>query len=130
MTSPSMLYKIAKAKESARLELPKARLCGKVICASLNGGEPLQEAVFKLKQEVGNNWSQTLAFQFMSGMRGEFAANCAQSDEKEELLFACRLARLVCEHVGLEIVLSLNNKNLEVLNALANALKTGETSQT
>lgn len=123
MTSVSMRQKIAKARAAAPSELPKARLCAKVILAALEGQESMKHAVAELKKGVGNNWSHTLAFQFMSGMRGEFAADCAEPDEQDQLHLARLLAKHVCEQEKLGVVVSPNGLDVTILRALALSVK-------
>lgn len=125
MVSPSMMHKIAKARAAAPSELPKARLCANVILAALEGGSAMQKAVAELKQGAGNNWSRTLAFQFMSGMRGEFAADCAVNEEREQLHFACLIAKQVCKQEKLGVVVSPNGLDVATLHALAVSVKAG-----
>lgn len=123
MTSPSLRHKIAKTRAAAPSELPKARLCANVILAALEGEEAVQRAVAELKQGVGNNWSPVTAFQFMSGRRGEFAAECAAPEEKVHLLFAHLVARQVCEQEGLGAVLTPDNIDMAKLHAVALSVK-------
>lgn len=125
MTSPSMKHKITKARANAASELPKARLCAKVIFAALEGGDAMQKAVAELKQGADNNWSHTLAFQFMSGMRGKFAVDCTANEEWEQLHFAHLMAIQVCEQEKLGMAISPSGLNFAALKALAVSIKAG-----
>lgn len=57
-------------------------------------------ALTGLKQGLGNNWSAVTALQFMSGRRGEFAADCGTPDEKAQLYLAHLVAKRICCDVG------------------------------
>ena len=97
MTSPALRHKIAKARAVAPHELPQARLCAQVIMAVMVGDEKaVESAVAQLKQGQGAIWSVVTAFQFMSGRRGEFAADCAAPEEQELMNLAHLVAKQVC----------------------------------
>lgn len=100
MSSPALQHKIAKMKANAPHELPKARLCAKVILAELEGAEAMRLAVMQLKQGLGNNWSRITALQFMSGRGAEFAADCAAPEEQVQLRSAHQMAKLMCSPEG------------------------------
>lgn len=125
MTSPSLRQKIAQARVSAPHELPKARLCANVILAVMEGEDAVKSAIAQLKHGLGNNWSHITAFQFMSGRRGEFAADCAAPEEQVQLHFAHLLAKQVCSQEGLGSVQSLDGLDMAKLRALALAVKAG-----
>jgi hypothetical protein len=98
--SPSQIQKIAKARAAASQELPQARLCSAVVLAFAES--PTRDAtrelsVAVLKDALGSNWSPVTAFQFMSGMRGQFAAECSLDGEREQMLLAHKIAKTVCE---------------------------------
>lgn len=101
MTSPSLLKKIAKARQAAPSELPMARLCATVILASIESEEAVHLAVATLKEALGRNWSYVTALQFMSGRRGEFAADCSLPEEQVSLHLAHLVAQQVCNDQNL-----------------------------
>jgi len=119
MTSPALRQKINKARAFAPHELPKARLCANVILAMIEDKDALQAAIAQLKQGVGNNWSHITALQFMSGRRGEFAAECAPLEERLQLTLAHLVAKQMCSQHGLGAVQSIDGLDLTKLRALA-----------
>lgn len=123
MTSPSLRQKITQTRASAPNELPKARLCANVILAMIESEAAMQSAIAQLKQGLGNNWSHITAFQFMSGRRGEFAADCAAPEEQLPLHFAHLIAKQVCNQEGLGSVQSPDGIDVAKLRALALAVK-------
>lgn len=121
MTSPALRHKIEKTRQAAHLELPKARLCADVIHAFVQdpNGQELKEAIQAMKAGIANNWSVTHAMQFMSGRRGEFAAEAAPLDEKPYLYFTHLIAKEVCHAGHLGAVEGINAADLERLRDLA-----------
>lgn len=125
MTSPALHHKIVKAKAKAPLELPQARLCANVIMVAAIGDEKAMEsAVAQLKQGLGANWSAVTALQFMSGRRGEFAADCAAPREQAFLYLAHLVAKQVCSEGGLASVAPPDGIDLAKFNALVACVKT------
>lgn len=125
MTSPSLRRKITQARVLAPYELPKARLCTNVILAVFDGEAAMQSAIAQLKEGLGNNWSHITAFQFMSGRRGEFAADCATPEEQVQLHLAHLVAKQVCNQNGLGAVQSADGLDVAKLRALALAVDAG-----
>lgn len=124
MSSPALRAKIAKARVYAPQELPKARLCANVILAAVDGENRMESAVAELKQGLGNNWSPITALQFMSGRRGEFAADCAAPHEQAQLYLAHLVAKRVCSGEGLGAVAPPDGIDVAKLHALVAAAKT------
>lgn len=124
MSSPALRTKIAQARAFAPHELPKARLCANVILAAVDGENAMESAVAQLKQGLGNNWSPVTALQFMSGRRGEFAADCAAPQEKAQLYLAHLVAKRVCSDEGLGAVAPPDGIDLAKLHSLVAAVKT------
>ncbi|POR07958.1 hypothetical protein BV908_18425 [Diaphorobacter sp. LR2014-1] len=123
MSSPAMRAKIAKARAEAPRELPKARLCAEAILAAIDGEEAILQALQLLKHGLGNNWSITTAMQYMSGRKGEFAADCADPQEKPRLYLAHLIAKQVCSENGLGAVTSPDGIDVAKLKALSQAVK-------
>ena len=123
MTSPALRHKIAQARAFAPHELPKARLCVNVILASVAGENAMELAVAKLKQGLGKNWSPVTALQFMSGRRGEFAADCAEPQEQAQLYLAHLVAQQVCSDEGLGSVVPPDGIDVAKLHSLVVAIK-------
>lgn len=121
MASASLRAKIVKLRELAPYDLPKARLCANLILSSLDGKSAIQLAVDQLKQGLGNNWSATSALQFMSGRRGEFAADCAEPHEQARLYLAHLVAKQVCSSEGLGAVVPPDGIDVARLHALVAA---------
>ncbi len=124
MSSQALRTKIAKARTFAHHELPKARLCANVILAAVDGENAMESAVAQLKQGLGNNWSRTTALQFMSGRRGEFAADCAPPQEQAQLHLAHLVAKRVCSDEGLGAVAPPDGIDVAKLHSLIAAVKT------
>lgn len=124
MSSPALKTKIAQARAFAPHELPKARLCANVILAALDGENAMESAVLQLKQGLGNNWSPITALQFMSGRRGEFAADCAAPQDQAQLYLAHLVAKRVCSDEGLGAVAPPDGIDVAKLHSLAAAVKT------
>lgn len=125
MTSPSLRQKITQARAQAPYELPKARLCANVILAMLDGEAAMQLAIAQLKEGLGNNWSHITALQFMSGRRGEFAADCAAPGEQVQLYLAHLVAKQICNQHVLGAVQSPDALDMENLRSMALAVKAG-----
>jgi len=123
MSSPTLRTKIAQARAFAPHELPKARLCANVILAAVDGENAMQSAVAQLKQGLGNNWSPVTALQFMSGRRGEFAADCAAPQEQAQLYLAHLVAKQVCSDEGLGAVAPPDGIDVAKLHSLVAAVK-------
>lgn len=124
MTSPALIHKIAQARKFAPHELPKARLCANVILAVFAGDNAMESAVVQLKLGLGNHWSPVTALQFMSGRRGEFAANCAEPQEQAQLYLAHLVAKQVCSDEGLGSVVPRDGIDVAKLHSLVAAVKT------
>lgn len=120
-----MRYKLAKMRQEAPFELPKARLCANVIYALRQGAgkQEISDALDKLKRGLGASWSVILAFQFMSGRRAEFAIDCAPADEKPYLFTAHLIAKDVCHEGGLGTVDGCDSIDLAKLRSLATSLQ-------
>jgi len=101
LISPSLQQKINKARAKAPSEVPIARLCADLVFASMEDETTIPETLAKLKQQHGSFWSVVTAFQFMSGRRGEFAAEAAPPSEQSRLLAAHAVAKHVCEQAAL-----------------------------
>ena len=123
MTSPALRHKIAKAKATAPHELPKARLCANVILAVVDGDEAMAVAVAQLKFGLGNNWSLVTAIQYMSGRRGEFAADCAEPQEQVQMYLAHLVAKQVSNDEGLGAVGPPDGIDVAKLHSLVAAVK-------
>lgn len=123
MTSPALKSKIAKARANARIELPKAILCANVILSAVIGQEAMGAALSELKRGLGNNWTIVTAMQFMSGRRGEFAADCADPFERAPMYLAHMVAKEVCSSQGLGAVNAPTDIDVAKFNALVTALK-------
>jgi hypothetical protein len=123
--SPSLRQKIARARAQAPHELPMARLCADVILAALDGEAAMQSSIAQLKNGVGQNWSPVTALQFMSGRRGEFAADCAAPEEQANLHLAHLVAKHVCSENGLGAVQSPDGLDMAKLRALVLAARAG-----
>lgn len=94
--SKSLQSKIRQARLNAPLEVPKARLCSRVIIA-MAMGHPLDGPVQELKSGLGGNWSPVLAVQFMSGRRGQMAAQSAPDVERKSLYLAHLVAKEIAD---------------------------------
>ena len=124
MSSSALRHKIGQARASAPHELPKVRLCANVILAAVDGETAIESAVAQLKQGLGNNWSHVTALQFMSGRRGEFAADCAAPQEQAQLFLAHLVAKQVCSDEGLGAVAPPDGIDVAKLRSLVAAFKT------
>lgn len=118
MTSPSLLQKIAKARQAAPSELPMARLCAAVILAAVESEEAVHLAIARLKEALGSNWSHVTALQFMSGRRGEFAADCSLPEEQVSLHLAHLVAQQVCNEQNMAGVRSPDGLDVAKVRAL------------
>lgn len=96
-----MKYKMEQMRRDAPLELPKARLCGEVVIAVLGKESDLDAALASMRAGLGPVWGVLTAFQFMSGKRGLYAAECAQGAERDRLIKAHRIAHTIGEMSGL-----------------------------
>ncbi len=123
MTSKALQHKVDEARRRAPDELPLAKLCAEVVFASLDGVDWLARAVQALKAYQGTNWSHVTAFQFMSGRRGEFAADCAEPGEQVRLQMACLIAKTVCEANGLSGAAGPDRIDFAKLRELAEAVR-------
>lgn len=124
MASDALAKKIRDTRAFAVHEVPKARLCAEVIYALIReddlGG--IQQAVDELKGCCGNNWSPITALQFMSGRRGEFAAEAAPIEEQERLLCAHLLAKEFCNRKALGAVQAVDGMDLAKLRSMARSI--------
>lgn len=111
--SKSLEAKIAKQRQFAAHELPKARLCAAVVLAVTRSESEFDSAIVALKAGLGPNWSCATAFQFMSGRQALFAAECGLPDEQPLLLAAQHLAEMVCNQVA------ISNLHFSDLHAVA-----------
>lgn len=127
MASDALVKKIREARAFAVHEVPKARLCAEVIYSLIREDDldGVQKAVDELKSGCGNNWSPITAFQFMSGRRGEFAAEAAPREEQERLLCAHLLAKEFCNRHALGAVQAVDGMDLAKLRSLAQATRDG-----
>lgn len=123
MSSAALRHKIAKARLAAPLELNKARLCSDLILSSMEGEEAMETAFSRLKQGLGNNWSPVTAVQFMSGRRGEFAADCAEPHERAQMYLAHLVAKHICSTEGLGAVNPPDGVDVAKLHALIAAFR-------
>jgi hypothetical protein len=92
MTSKALTHKLAAQRRAALAELPKVRLCARVVFAAMNSVESTDLAMSSLMNELGAGWSDVSAFQYMSGRQAQFAAECAPAEERDSLLAAHNLA--------------------------------------
>ncbi len=99
MTSAALLHKIARQRAQAAQELPKARLCARVVLALLADEAQFHQAEAELKAALGGNWSYVTAVQFMSGRQARLCADCASPQEQEPMLLAHQLAESLCIRV-------------------------------
>lgn len=127
MVSQSMEQKLARMRAAAPLELPKTRLCARVVLASLpiearpEGGDDLQPALQALKAGLGPRWSAVTSFQFMSGRQAEFAAECGLPEERVSLLWAHLLAKKAIDVASANGQAGLTRALIEALQAQARA---------
>lgn len=99
-TSPSLANKIAKQRQAAFAELPKARLCAAVVLAMAREEEDTEKAVAELKAGLGHTWSYVTALQYMSGRQAMFAAECGEGVEQTAMLLAHTFAKAVCDRIS------------------------------
>ncbi len=92
MASKALIHKLAAQRRAALAELPKARLCARVVYAAMNSAESTDLAMSSLMNELGAGWSDVSAFQYMSGRQAQFAAECAPAEERDSLLAAHNVA--------------------------------------
>lgn len=92
MTSKALQSKIRQTRLNAPLEVPKARLCSRAVLAMMTG-QPLDAPVQELRTALGSSWSSLRAIQFMSGRRGQMAAQAAPEAERNDLWLAQLLAK-------------------------------------
>ncbi len=118
--SPSMRRKLAQMRKHAPLDVPKARLCSEAIFAAMSGHTDIevQALVRKMRVEIGPNWSLVHALQFMSGRRGEYAAECSSPEERPKLFLAHLVAKAVCEGKDLDAVQQINTVEFERLKLI------------
>ncbi len=90
---PSTQQKTERQRREAPLELPKTRLCANVISTFMSGESSLDAALKALQDALGSKWGVVLAFQFMSGRQALFAAECAEGQERSELIITHNVAR-------------------------------------
>ena len=90
---------------NATFDLPKTRLCAAVVLAwGYADQSRVANTTAELQAGLGNGWSTTSAFQFMSGKSAKAALDTAKADEQVSLLVAHQLAKLVCSEFGLGAV--------------------------
>jgi hypothetical protein len=94
-----------------------------VILAAVDGVGALDSAVAQLKQGLGNNWSPVTGLQFMSGRRGEFAADCAESQEQVRLYLAHLVAKQVCSDEDLGAAAARDGIDVTKLRSLVAAYR-------
>lgn len=117
--SPSLLFKIAKARAEAPSDLPLVRHCARVVLAWALNDVELDAALKALKDSHGARWSLTTALQLLSGRRGQFAAECGKMDERFMLYFAHLLAKAACNDAGLGAVTKPADAVINELRKLA-----------
>ena len=123
MVSAALQHKIAQQRAAAPSELPKARLCARVVLASLpsgpgaSGGADLVAALAALKAGLGQKWSAVTAIQYMSGRQAEFAAECGLPQERVGLLLAHFVAKGVAD--GAQPLGGLGSAHVKALQELA-----------
>ena len=133
MVSAALQHKIAQQRATAPLELPKARLCARVVLASLPAGpgatgmEDLVAALAALKAGLGQKWSAVTAIQYMSGRQAEFAAECGLSQERAGLLWAHLVAKALAD--GAQPLGGLSSAHVKALQGQAQMLAQGLSSE-
>ncbi len=101
-------------------DLFKTRLCADVVLAwGCADQSRAANATAELQTGLGNGWSTTSAFQFMSGKSAKAALDTAKADEQVSLLVAHQLAKLVCSEYGLGAVNKPDHINRAKLMAAA-----------
>ncbi len=93
----STRHKIERQRRKAKAELPRTRLCGRVVSEFMSGNSDLDGALAALKEGLGSQWGVVLAFQFMSGRQALFAAEAAEGRERSELIIIHKVARTAAE---------------------------------
>lgn len=110
--------KTEQQRRDAARELPKTRLCGRVVLAVLAGPGELDLALAGLRSGLGGGWHLVTAFQFMSGQQAFFSAQCEDDAAKSALLLAHRIAKAAAE------AHAITRLDLEVLRAVCAEAKT------
>ncbi|NOU12887.1 MAG: hypothetical protein HOO92_02810 [Methylococcaceae bacterium] len=107
---------------NATFDLPKTKLCAAVVLAWVYADQSkIENATTELQAGLGNDWSTTSAFQFMSGKSAKAALDTAKADEQVSLLLAHQLAKLVCNEFGLGAVNKPDHIDRAELMAAASA---------
>ena len=123
MVSAALQHKIAQQRAAAPLELPKARLCARVVLATLAedpaapGGADLVAALAALKAGLGQKWSAVIAIQYLFGREAEFVAVCGLPQERAGLLWAHLVAKALAD--GAQGLGGLSNAHVKTLQAQA-----------
>lgn len=104
--------KTEQQRRDAVRELPKTRLCGKVVLAVLSGPDEVAQALAELRSGLGGGWHLVTAFQFMSGQQAFFSALCEDEAASSDLLLAHRIAKAAAEAQAITRV------DLEMLRAV------------
>lgn len=133
MVSAALQHKIDQQRAAAPLELPKARLCARVVLAALaedpsaSGGADLVAALAALKADLGQRWSAVTAIQYMSGRQAEFAAECGLPQERAGLLWAHLVAKALAD--GAQPLGGLSSAHVKALQGQAQMLAQGLSSE-
>lgn len=107
---------------NATFDLFKTRLCADVVLAwGCADQSRVAKATAELQAGLGNGWSTTSAFQFMSGKSAKASLDTAKVDEQVSLLLAHQLAKLVCSEFGLGAVNKPDHIDRAELMATASA---------
>lgn len=107
---------------SNQYDLPKTRICAAVVLARFEGNQvKIKETVDALKSALGTGWSETSAFQFMSGKQAKAALDYGTKDEQVLLLTAHQIAKHLCSTAGLGAVSQLTDADRLELEALITA---------
>jgi hypothetical protein len=108
--------------KNSTFDLPKTKLCAAVVLAwGYADQTKIENATAELKAGLGNGWSTTQAFQFMSGSSAKAALDTATVDEQVSLLIAYQLAKFVCNEFGLGAVNKPNDIDRAELMAAISA---------
>lgn len=118
MASKSLQHKIEQTRLNAPLEVPKARLCSRVILAMMTG-QSVEVPVQELKTALGSSWSSLRAIQFMSGRRGQMAAQVAPVAERNDLWLAHLVAKALADNQAITAI------NIAALEQVAKELAMG-----
>ncbi|WP_026602383.1 hypothetical protein [Methylomonas sp. 11b] len=103
-------------------DLAKTRLCAAVVLARFNDNPAkIKESDDALKSVLGTGWSETAAFQFMSGKKAKAALDYGTKDEQVLLLAAHQIAKHLCNITGLGAVSQLSDVDRLELEALISA---------